>query len=63
MGGLNASMVSVFFTPATLSAALSSTDFTLLPKTGGRATLAYSIPSMRVSCPYPALPVHMSLRS
>src|SRR5260370_991997 len=56
-------IVCVCFTPATLNAPLSSTDFTLLPKTGGCATLAYSIPSMCVSCPYAALPLHMSLRS
>src|SRR2546425_829948 len=51
IGGLNASIVAVCFTPGTLSAALSSTDFTLLPKTGGCATLAYNIPSMCVSWP------------
>jgi len=50
-GGLNVGIVSVDFTPLTASVSLLSTDFTVLPITGGCITVAYSIPSMRVSCP------------
>jgi len=39
-GGLNPSIEAVCLTPKTANAALSSNDFTVLPKTGGCATLA-----------------------
>ena len=39
-GGLNVSSVAVCFTPFIASVALSSTDFTVLPSTGGWATFA-----------------------
>ena len=54
--------VAVCFTPATFSAAASSTLFTAPPYTGECSTDAYSIPSICMSCPYTALPRHHVLQ-
>ena len=59
-GGGVPSSRTILTTPGTFSAALSSTEATVPPSTGGRATTANSIPGITVSWPYFARPVEMS---
>ena len=57
------SIFTTFSTPGTFIASAASYDATLPPTTGGRATTAYFMPSSRMSWPYIACPVVMSIRS